>query len=59
MRIGIVGTGHMGRTLGIRWAPSMATSVAARAGGDTRAGDSAAAADFGETLSVHVVRVVR
>ena len=69
MRIGIVGTGHMGRTLGVRWAeaghqvlfgsrdPSKATSVAARAGGGARTGDSDAAAEFGEVV-LYTVRDV-
>jgi predicted dinucleotide-binding enzyme len=69
MRIGIVGTGQMGRTLGVRWAeaghqvlfgsrhPPKAESVAARAGGGARGGDSAAAADFGEVV-LYTVRDV-
>lgn len=63
MRIGIIGTGNMGRALGLRWAElghevlfgsrdaSKAERVAASAkGGVARAGDFDAAAAFGEVV---------
>jgi len=62
MKIGILGTGNMGRALGVRWAraghdvvfgsrdPDKA-SAAARAAGDTaRSGDLDAAAAFGDVV---------
>ena len=62
MRIGIVGTGNMGRALGLRWARAghevlfgsrdvkKAKAVAADASASTQAGDFDAAAGFGEVV---------
>jgi predicted dinucleotide-binding enzyme len=62
MRIGIVGTGNMGRALGLRWARAghkvlfgsryvkKAEGIAAEASGSTQAGDLDAAAAFGEVV---------
>lgn len=61
MRIGIIGSGNMGRALGVRWAalghevmfgarrPEQAEAAAARAGHGALAGDNDAAAAFAET----------
>jgi 8-hydroxy-5-deazaflavin:NADPH oxidoreductase len=62
MNIGIVGTGQMGRALGLRWAGAghrvlfgsrdlnKAKAVAASAPGRAEAGDFDAAAAFGEVV---------
>jgi predicted dinucleotide-binding enzyme len=62
MNIGIVGTGQMGRALGLRWAGAghrvlfgsrdlnKAKAVAASAPGEAEAGDFDAAAAFGEVV---------
>jgi predicted dinucleotide-binding enzyme len=62
MNIGIIGTGSMGRALGLRWARaghsvlfgsrdlSKAKAVAAQGTGSSRAGDFDAAAAFGEVV---------
>ncbi|MEW6733159.1 MAG: NAD(P)-binding domain-containing protein [Acidobacteriota bacterium] len=62
MKIGIIGTGNMGRSLGLRWAHnghsvffgsrdrSKAEAVAADAGSSTQAGDFDAAAAYGEVI---------
>jgi len=62
MNIGIIGTGNMGRALGLRWAgaghpvlfgsrdPDKAKAIAARGGGSTRAGDFDEAAAFGDVV---------
>jgi predicted dinucleotide-binding enzyme len=67
MRIGIVGTGHMGSALGLRWAErghdvvfgardrSKAERAADRAGGRARAGDLDDAAAFGDVAAKAVV----
>ena len=69
MKIGIIGTGHMGRTLGLRWAgaghdvlfgsrdPDKARAVAARGTSTTRAGDFDDAAGFGDVV-LYTVRAV-
>jgi predicted dinucleotide-binding enzyme len=69
MRIGIIGTGNMGRALGLRWAygghdvlfgsrdPSKAQAVAARGPGSAGAGDLDAAATFGDVV-LYTVRDV-
>jgi predicted dinucleotide-binding enzyme len=69
MKIGIIGTGNMGRALGLRWAsaghevlfgsrdPAKAEAVAASAPGMARAGDFDAAAAFG-TVILYSVRDV-
>lgn len=69
MKIGIIGTGNMGRALGVRWArgghdvlfgsrdPSKAKAVAAEMPGSARAGDFDAAAAFGDVV-VYTVRDV-
>jgi len=69
MKIGIIGTGDMGRTLGVRWAQLGHTvrfgsrdlakaGAAARAAGPTaQAGDTDAAAGFGEVV-LYTVRGV-
>jgi predicted dinucleotide-binding enzyme len=61
MRIGVIGTGNMGRALGLRWArrghqvlfgsrdPNKAKVVAAAAVGSATVGDLDEAAAFGET----------
>lgn len=60
MRIGIIGSGNMGRALGVRWAalghevtfgarrPEQAEAAASRAGHGARASDNDAAAAFAE-----------
>jgi 8-hydroxy-5-deazaflavin:NADPH oxidoreductase len=62
MRIGIIGTGHMGRALGLRWARigrqvlfgsrdlDKAKAVAEGGSGLTRASDFDAAAAFGDAI---------
>ena len=62
MKIGIVGTGNMGRALGLRWARcghevlfgsrdvKKAKAVAADGSASTQAGDFDAAAAFGEVV---------
>jgi 8-hydroxy-5-deazaflavin:NADPH oxidoreductase len=62
MRIGIIGTGHMGRALGLRWARighhvffgsrdlDKAKAVAESGSGLTQAGDFDAAAAFGDAI---------
>jgi len=62
MKIGIIGTGDMGRTLGVRWAqaghtvmfgsrdPAKAGAAALAAGPSARAGDTDAAAAFGDVV---------
>lgn len=70
MNIGIIGTGNMGRTLGLRWAgaghdvlfgsrdPAKAAAVAASSPGSrARAGDFDAAAAFGDVV-LYTVRDV-
>ncbi len=69
MRIGIIGTGNMGRALGLRWARgghhvlfgsrdlSKAKAVAAGSPGSAQAGDFDAAAAFGEVV-LYTVRDV-
>jgi 8-hydroxy-5-deazaflavin:NADPH oxidoreductase len=69
MRIGIIGTGHMGRALGLRWARighqvlfgsrdlDKAKAVAEGGSGLTRAGDFDAAAAFGDAI-LYTVRGV-
>lgn len=69
MRIGIIGTGHMGKALGTRWArsghdvvfgsrdPQKAAAAAAGAGQSARAGDFEAAAEHGEVV-LYTVRDV-
>src|SRR5207248_1152599 len=66
MRIGIVGTGNMGRALGLRWARAghevlfgsrdvkKATAAAADASASTQAGDFDAAAGFGVVVLYRV-----
>jgi 8-hydroxy-5-deazaflavin:NADPH oxidoreductase len=62
MKIGVIGTGNMGRALGLGWAraghdvlfgsrdPGKAKAVAASANASTQAGDFDAAAAFGEVI---------
>jgi 8-hydroxy-5-deazaflavin:NADPH oxidoreductase len=62
MKIGIIGTGNMGRALGLGWArvghevlfgsrdPNKAKAIAADGTGSTQAGDFDAAAAFGEVI---------
>jgi 8-hydroxy-5-deazaflavin:NADPH oxidoreductase len=62
MKIGIIGTGNMGRALGLRWAhgghqvlfgsrdPSKAKAAAAKGTASTQAGDFDAAAAFGDVV---------
>jgi NADPH-dependent F420 reductase len=62
MKIGILGTGNMGRALGVRWSraghdvvfgsrdPAKATAAVAAASATARAGDLDAAAAFGEVV---------
>jgi predicted dinucleotide-binding enzyme len=62
MQIGIIGTGNMGRTLGLRWAAlghhvlfgsrdvTKAAAIAQRAGTPAQAGDADAAATFGDVV---------
>jgi 8-hydroxy-5-deazaflavin:NADPH oxidoreductase len=69
MKIGIIGTGNMGRALGLRWARgghevlfgsrdrSKAEAVAAGSPGSARAGDFDAVAAFGEVV-LYTVRDV-
>ena len=69
MNIGIIGTGNMGRALGLRWAegghrvlfgsrnPDKAKAVAASAPAGTRTGDFDDAAEFGEVV-LYTVRDV-
>jgi len=69
MKIGIIGTGNMGRALGLGWArqghqvlfgsrdPDKARAVAARGTGSSRAGDFDAAAEFGDVV-LYTVRGV-
>src|SRR5262245_35552798 len=69
MKIGIIGTGNMGRALGLRWARedhhvlfgsrdlNKAKAVAADGGGSGQAGDFDAAAAFGEVV-LYTVRNV-
>ncbi|HET6148630.1 MAG TPA: NAD(P)-binding domain-containing protein [Polyangia bacterium] len=69
MKIGIIGTGNMGRTLGTRWARAghavlfgsrdarKAEEVARAAAPSARAGDAAAAAAFGDAI-LYTVRGV-
>lgn len=69
MKIGIVGTGRMGRTLGVRWARGghdvlfgssdrrKAEGAAADGGRSARAGDLDAAAAFGDVV-LYTVRGV-
>jgi predicted dinucleotide-binding enzyme len=69
MHIGIIGTGNMGRALGVRWArlghkvlfgsrdPNKARAVVKQAGGNAEAGDFDAAAAFGEVV-LYTVRGV-
>lgn len=69
MRLGIVGTGNMGRALGVRWArnghqvlfgsrdPEKAEAACAEAGPGALAGDADAAAGFGEVI-LYTVRDV-
>jgi hypothetical protein len=69
MKIGVIGTGRMGRALGLGWArgghevlfgsrdPSKAETVAAGGSGSARAGDFDAAAAFGEVV-LYTVRDV-
>ena len=69
MKIGIVGTGRMGRTLGVRWAqnghevlfgsrdPRKAEEAAKAAGKGAKAGDFDAAAAFGDVV-LYTVRDV-
>src|SRR4051794_33541299 len=70
MKIGIIGTGDMGRTLGVRWAqlghavrfgsrdPAKASAAALAAGPAAEAGDTDAAAGFGEVVLYTVRGVV-
>ncbi len=69
MNIGIIGTGNMGRALGLRWArgghnlmfgsrdPSKAEAIAAEEPNSTHAGDFDAAAAFGDVV-LYTVRDV-
>jgi predicted dinucleotide-binding enzyme len=69
MKIGIIGTGLMGRTLGVRWAgaghavlfgsrdPAKAQAAAALAGSSARAGTTDDAAAFGDVV-LYTVRGV-
>ncbi len=69
MKIGIIGTGNMGRALGLQWAsnghdvlfgsrdPSKAAAVATHSSGRAQAGDFDAAAKFGEVV-LYTVRDV-
>ena len=69
MRIGVIGTGHMGRALGLRWArrghqvrfgsrdPNKARAAAATEPGSTEGGDLDEAAAFGEVV-LYTVRGV-
>jgi NADPH-dependent F420 reductase len=69
MKIGIIGTGNMGRALGVRWSraghdvvfgsrdPAKAAAAAAAAAATARAGDLEAAAAFGDVV-LYTVRGV-
>ena len=70
MQIGIIGTGNMGRTLGLRWAAAghhvlfgsrdaaKAQAAAERAGAPAQAGDADAAVAFGQVV-LYTARGVR